>query len=85
MVRIIVSRKIYAAKKKEREEQAVIENRMNMMQQTLDDATTVMGGGTVFSVDEGLLDEVETMFEYLRKEIGEEIELMSSYTSLDRI
>ena len=56
-----------------------------MMQQTLDDATTVMGGGTVFSVDEGLLDEVETMFEYLRKEIGEKIELMSSYTSLDRI
>lgn len=73
LVRIIISRNICAAKKKERAEQAAIESRMNMMQQTLDDATTVAGGGTVFSVDEGLLDEVETMFEFLRKEIGEEV------------
>mmetsp|Transcript_9719 Transcript_9719/g.14710 ORF Transcript_9719/g.14710 Transcript_9719/m.14710 type:complete len:419 (-) Transcript_9719:223-1479(-) len=40
---------------------------MSVIQQTFDDATTIQG--TVFSVDEGLLDEVETMFEFLRKEI----------------
>jgi hypothetical protein len=46
-----------------------MDTRMNIIQQNFDDATTVNGGGTVFSVDEGLLEEVETMFEFLRKEI----------------
>jgi hypothetical protein len=45
-----------------------MDTRMSIIQQNFDDATTV-GGGTVFSVDEGLLEEVETMFEFLRKEI----------------
>ena len=40
---------------------------MSVIQQTFDDATTIQG--TVFSVDEGLLEEVETMFDFLRKEI----------------
>jgi len=60
-------RKACALKKKERDEQYVMENRISMIQQNFDDATTLQG--TVFSVDEGLLDEVETMFEFLRKEI----------------
>mmetsp|Transcript_7529 Transcript_7529/g.13206 ORF Transcript_7529/g.13206 Transcript_7529/m.13206 type:complete len:420 (+) Transcript_7529:122-1381(+) len=45
----------------------VMETRMSIIQQTFADATTVQG--TVLSVDAGLLDEVETMFEFLRKEI----------------
>jgi len=65
--RMIMAKKLLTAKKKEREEHNAIETRMTIIQQTFDDATTVQG--TVFSVDEGLLDEVETMFEFLRKEI----------------
>ena len=60
-------KQIYATKKKEKEEETVIASRMSMIQQNFDDASTVHG--TVFSVDEGLLEEVETMFEFLRKEI----------------
>lgn len=56
-----------ALKKEERDEHHVMEHRMSVIQQNFDDATTLQG--TVFSVDEGLLDEVETMFEFLRKEI----------------
>eukprot|EP00804_Cyclotella_cryptica_P008849 CCRYP_013082-RA/>CCRYP_013082-RA protein AED:0.07 eAED:0.07 QI:484/1/1/1/0.91/0.92/13/136/1750 len=66
-LRMVVCRKIYATKKKEREDETVIESRMTMIQQNFDDASTIQG--TVFSVDEGLLEEVETMFEFLRKEI----------------
>ncbi|KAL7508418.1 hypothetical protein ACHAXN_005483 [Cyclotella atomus] len=58
---------MYNAKKKEKEEEHAIAYRMSMIQQNFDDASTVQG--TVFSVDEGLLEEVETMFEFLRKEI----------------
>mmetsp|Transcript_24599 Transcript_24599/g.53004 ORF Transcript_24599/g.53004 Transcript_24599/m.53004 type:complete len:1710 (-) Transcript_24599:57-5186(-) len=65
--RMIMAKKVQATKKKERAEHNAIETRMSIIQQTFDDATTVQG--TVFSVDEGLLDEVETMFEFLRKEI----------------
>ena len=50
-------RKSYAVKKKERDDEDVIATRMSMIQQNFDDATTVQG--TVFSVDEGLLEEVE--------------------------
>jgi len=64
---MITGRRVLAAKIKERDEQKAIESRMTVIQQTFDDATTMQG--TVFSVDEGLLDEVETMFEFLRKEI----------------
>lgn len=64
---MVVCRKIYATKKKEREDETVIASRMTMIQQNFDDASTIQG--TVFSVDEGLLEEVETMFEFLRKEI----------------
>ncbi len=53
-----MGRKVLLAKKKERDEQAAMESRMSVIQQTFDDATTIQG--TVFSVDEGLLDEVET-------------------------
>ena len=56
---MIIERKAYATKKKEVTEQRAMETRMSMIQQTLDDAST-MYQGTVFSVDEGLLDEVET-------------------------
>lgn len=58
---------MFKAKKKEKEEEHAITSRMSMIQQNFDDASTVQG--TVFSVDEGLLEEVETMFEFLRKEI----------------
>ncbi len=68
VARMMMARKAVSIKRKEREEQAALETRMSMIQQNFDDATTV-GGGTVFSVDEGLLEEVETMFEFLRKEI----------------
>ena len=54
-----ICRKVYAIKKKERDAEYAMESRMTMMQQNFDDASTV-GGGTVFSVDEGLLEEVET-------------------------
>ncbi|KAL7470374.1 hypothetical protein ACHAXS_010605 [Conticribra weissflogii] len=57
---IQTSKKVYAAKKKERDAEHAMESRMTMMQQNFDDASTVGGGGTVFSVDEGLLEEVET-------------------------
>jgi glycyl-tRNA synthetase beta subunit len=67
LLRMVVCRKMYAVKKKEKEEETVIASRMSMIQQNFDDASTVQG--TVFSVDEGLLEEVETMFEFLRKEI----------------
>ena len=56
--RMIMGKKTVAIKKKERDEQRAIDSRVSMIQQTFDDATTVQG--TVFSVDEGLLDEVET-------------------------
>ena len=55
---MITGKKVLALKKKDCEEQKAIENRMNDIQQTFDDATAMQG--TVFSVDEGLLDEVET-------------------------
>jgi len=55
---MFMAKTVAAAKKKEFDEQNAIETRMSMIQQTFDDATTVQG--TVFSVDEGLLDEVET-------------------------
>ncbi|KAL7530764.1 hypothetical protein ACHAXR_003660, partial [Thalassiosira sp. AJA248-18] len=67
--RMIMGRKAIAIKKKEREEQKAIETRFSVIQQTFDDATTIHGNASVFSVDEGLLDEVETMFDFLRKEI----------------
>ena len=67
LLRTSYSKRLYAAKKKEKEEETVITSRMSMIQQNFDDASTVHG--TVFSVDEGLLEEVETMFEFLRKEI----------------
>ena len=60
-------KKIIAAKRKEKEEENAIASRMSMLQQNFDDASTVQN--TVFSVDENLLEEVETMFEFLRKEI----------------
>lgn len=68
VARMMMARKAVSIKRKESEEQAAMETRMSIIQQNFDDATTV-GGGTVFSVDEGLLEEVETMFEFLRKEI----------------
>lgn len=55
---MIMAKKVLAVKKKEQDEQKAIESRLSVIQQTFDDATTVQG--TVFSVDEGLLDEVET-------------------------
>ena len=57
--RMVSGKKILEVKKKERDEMKAVESRMSVIQQTFDDATTV-AGGTVFSVDEGLLDEVET-------------------------
>jgi len=66
-IRMILGRKEFALKMKERDEHQKMNTRMSAIQQTFDDATTIQG--TVFSVDEGLLDEVETMFEFLRKEI----------------
>mmetsp|Transcript_30439 Transcript_30439/g.61074 ORF Transcript_30439/g.61074 Transcript_30439/m.61074 type:complete len:1725 (+) Transcript_30439:85-5259(+) len=68
MARMMMAKKTVSFKRKEREEQSAMDTRMSIIQQNFDDATTV-GGGTVFSVDEGLLEEVETMFEFLRKEI----------------
>jgi hypothetical protein len=56
---MVTERRAYASKKKEIAEQRAMETRMSMIQQTLDDASTIHQG-TVFSVDEGLLDEVET-------------------------
>jgi len=56
---MIIERKAYAVKKNEIAEQRAIETRMSMIKQTFDDAST-FHQGTVFSVDEGLLDEVET-------------------------
>ena len=67
LLRMGASKRAYWAKKKEIEEETAIAARMTVIQQTFDDASTVQG--TVFSIDEGLLDEVETMFEFLRKEI----------------
>eukprot|EP00986_Skeletonema_menzelii_P005796 scaffold2145_cov136-Skeletonema_menzelii.AAC.1 len=68
MARMIMARKVVSTKRKEKEQQAAMDTRMSIIQQNFDDATTV-GGGTIFSVDEGLLEEVETMFDFLRKEI----------------
>ncbi|KAL9191102.1 hypothetical protein ACHAXT_000808 [Thalassiosira profunda] len=65
--RMVMSKKAFAVKKKELAEQRAMDSRMSVIQQTFDDATTIQG--TVFSVDEGLLDEVEMMFDFLRKEI----------------
>lgn len=56
--RMVMAKKVATIKKKEFDEHNAIETRMSMIQQTFDDATTIQG--TVFSVDEGLLDEVET-------------------------
>lgn len=69
VARMLMGKKALSIKRKEREDQDAMDTRMNIIQQNFDDATTVNGGGTVFSVDEGLLEEVETMFEFLRKEI----------------
>ena len=69
VARMLMGKKAASIKRKEREDQDAMDTRMNIIQQNFDDATTVNGGGTVFSVDEGLLEEVETMFEFLRKEI----------------
>ena len=55
---MILCKKALALKKEERDEHHVMEHRMSVIQQNFDDATTLQG--TVFSVDEGLLDEVET-------------------------
>ena len=55
---MIVGKKALAIKKKERNEHIAIETRMSMIQQNFDCAGSVQG--SVFSVDEGLLDEVET-------------------------
>jgi myosin heavy subunit len=68
VARMVMAKKAVNSKRKEREEQDAMDTRMNIIQQNFDDATTV-GGGSVFSVDEGLLEEVEIMFEFLRKEI----------------
>ena len=57
--RMITEKRAHASKRKEIAEQRAMETRMSMIQQTLDDASTIHQG-TVFSVDEGLLDEVET-------------------------
>lgn len=59
IARMFICRKSYAIQKIEQEEETVIDTRMSMMQTTFDDASTY-AGGTVFSVDEGLLEEVET-------------------------
>lgn len=67
LLRMDACKKAYTAKKKEIEEETAIATRMSVIQQTFDDASTVQG--TVFSIDENLLEEVETMFEFLRKEI----------------
>ena len=58
LYRMIVGKKALAIKKKERNEHIAIETRMSMIQQNFDCAGSVQG--SVFSVDEGLLDEVET-------------------------
>ncbi len=55
----MTERRAFASKWKEIAEQKAMDTRMSMIQQTLDDASTIYQG-TVFSVDEGLLDEVET-------------------------
>ena len=68
LARMMLAKKAVSNKRKEREEQAAVDTRMSIIQQNFDDATTA-DGGTVFSVDEGLLEEVERMFEFLRKEI----------------
>jgi myosin-5 len=65
--RMIVGKKIVAMKKKERSKHVAMESRMSVVQQAFSCVGSVQG--SVFSVDEGLLDEVETMFEFLRKEI----------------
>jgi myosin heavy subunit len=69
IARMVMAKKAVFIKRKEREDQDAMDTRMTIIQQNFDDATSVQGGGTVFSVDEGLLEEVETMFEFLRKEI----------------
>ena len=56
---MVKGKKELASRKKERDETKAYETRFSVIQQTFDDATT-LGGGTVFSVDEGLLDEVES-------------------------
>lgn len=56
--RMVKGKKELANRKKERDETKAYETRFSVIQQTFDDATTIQG--TVFSVDEGLLDEVET-------------------------
>ena len=65
--RMIVGKKIVAMKKKERSQYVAMESRMSVVQQAFSCVGSVQG--SVFSVDEGLLDEVETMFDFLRKEI----------------
>jgi len=55
---MITGKKVVAIKKKERNEAVAVDMRMSVMQQTFDDAGSVQG--SVFSVDEGLLNEVET-------------------------
>jgi hypothetical protein len=56
--RMIAAKYMLVIKKKERKQDIAIETRMSVIQQTFDCAGSVQG--SVFSVDEGLLDEVET-------------------------
>lgn len=56
--RMIAGKKVVAIKRKERNEAVAVDMKMSVMQQTFDDAGSVQG--SVFSVDEGLLNEVET-------------------------
>ena len=58
--RMTLCKRTLELKKKEHNERRALEKRMSTVQQTFEDATTLQGTGTVFSVDEGLLDEVET-------------------------
>ena len=64
---MIVGKKIVAMKKKEQSQHVAMESRMSVVQQAFSCVGSVQG--SVFSVDEGLLDKVETIFEFLRKEI----------------
>ena len=56
--RMIAAKNMLVIKKKERKQDIAIETRMSVIQQTFDCAGSVQG--SVFSMDEGLLDEVET-------------------------
>lgn len=57
-LRMILGRKVLSIKQKERESERAMDCRMSIVKQNFDDATAMQG--TIFSVDEDLLDEVET-------------------------